>query len=181
MRSSILFTAITLLSATFTTAAPIHKRALTLRSYNEMSISSGVGGDAEARAKAVWSQGLDLSDLAAISDEDLDILKVERSNAEKAETEAFNPALDDAEGDEKDALQVGKIANKVLKLTGLAQVRQIGIAKKEAKGQTVSDSERAALQDSLTKLAKNIATDKKNAGKPSTAVSFVGETSVKKL
>ncbi|KAK6531290.1 hypothetical protein TWF281_008105 [Arthrobotrys megalospora] len=180
MRSSILFATLTLLSATFTSAAPINRRALSLRAYNEMSISSGVGGDAEARAKAVWSQGLDLSNLAAISDADLDILKVERSNAESAETDAFNPAIDAASGDDKAALQVGKIANKVLKLTGLAQVRQIGIAKKEAKGQTVSDSERAALQDSLTKLAKNIATDKKNAGKPSKAVSFVGQTSVKK-
>ncbi|KAF3156894.1 hypothetical protein TWF225_007396 [Orbilia oligospora] len=179
MHPSIFFTALTLISATFTTAAPINRRALSLRSYNQMSISSGVGGSAEARAKAIWSQGLNLSNLAEISDADLAILKVERSNAESAETEAFNPAISAASGAEKEALQVGKIANKVLKLTGLSQVRQIAIAKKEAKGQTVSASERAALQDSLTKLAKNIETDKKNAGKTSKAVSFVGQTSVK--
>ncbi|KAF3930690.1 hypothetical protein ABW19_dt0208296 [Dactylella cylindrospora] len=180
MRSTLILTTLTLLSA-FATAAPLHhaKRALTLRAYNDMSISSGVAGDAEARAKAVWSEGLDLSDLAAISDEDLDILKVERSNAEAAETEAFNPAIEAADGDEADALQRGKIANKVLKLTGLAQVRQIAIAKKEAEGDEVTESERAALEDSLTKLAKNIATDKESAGLPQTAVDFVGETSVK--
>ncbi|KAF3926287.1 hypothetical protein ABW20_dc0109227 [Dactylellina cionopaga] len=178
MRSSIFIAAFAILSATLTGAAPIHKRALTLLAYNDMSISSGVGGDAEARAKAVWGAGLDLSNLAAISDADLAVLKVERSNAESAETDAFNPAIAAASGDEKAALQVGKIANKVLKLTGLAQIRQIGIAKKEANGQTVSASEKAALDDSLTKLAKNIATDKANAGKASKAVDFVGITSV---
>ncbi|KAK6499694.1 hypothetical protein TWF481_010055 [Arthrobotrys musiformis] len=179
MHSTIFITALTFLcTVTSTAAAPIHRRALTLKSYNSMSISSGTAGNAESRAKAVWSAGLDLSDLAKISDADLEILKVERSNAEQAETEAFNPAIAAATGAEKDALQVGKIANKVLKLTGLSQVRQIAIAKKEAKGQAVSASERAALQDSLTKLAKNIETDKKNAGKASKAVSFVGQTSV---
>ncbi|EPS36098.1 hypothetical protein H072_10408 [Dactylellina haptotyla CBS 200.50] len=178
MRSSVIFTVFTVLSVTLTGAAPINRRALTLLAYNDMSISSGVGGNAEAEAKAVWEAGLDLSNLAAISDADLDILKVERSNAENAETEAFNPAIDTASGADADALQVGKIKNKVLKLTGLAQIRQIGIAKKEAAGQTVSASDKAALDDSLTKLAKNIATDKKNAGKASKAVDFVGQTSV---
>ncbi|KAK6544483.1 hypothetical protein TWF694_001177 [Orbilia ellipsospora] len=180
MHSTLLLTALTILSVTLTgtSALPIDKRALTLRTYNSMSISSGVGGDAEARAKAVWAQGVDLSNLAAISDADLAVMKVERSNAENAETEAFNPAIEKATGADADALQVGKIANKVLKLTGLAQVRQIAIAKTKAAGKTVSSSDEAALQDTLTKLAKNIATDKKNKGKASKAVSFVGQTSV---
>ncbi|KAK6335665.1 hypothetical protein TWF696_002431 [Orbilia brochopaga] len=179
----------TILLAAAATAAPLHKRALTLTAYNDMSISSGVGGDAENRANAIWTKGLTgitdvatASDdaLAAVSDDDLDILKVERENAEDAETEAFNPAIDAASGDEADALQVGKTANKVLKLTGLALVRKIGIAKKTAAGDSVSDSDQAALEDTLTKLSKNIATDVKNKGKPSTAVDFVGQTSVKK-
>ncbi|EWC45296.1 hypothetical protein DRE_00695 [Drechslerella stenobrocha 248] len=179
MRTS-LFTTIALLAAAImgATAAPLHRRALTLRAYNDMSISSGVGGNAEARAKAVWSAGLNLNNLAAISDNDLEILKVERSNAEAAETDAFNPAIDAATGGEKAALQVGKTANKVLKLTGLAQVRQITVAKAEAAGKTVSAADRAALADTLAKLAKNIATDRASAGKPSRAVSFVGKTRV---
>ncbi|KAF3929243.1 hypothetical protein AA313_de0205127 [Arthrobotrys entomopaga] len=180
MHSTIFITGLTILSATFTGAAalPIDKRALTLRTYNSMSISSGVGGNAEARAKAVWAQGVDLSNLAAISDSDLAVMKVERENAENAETQAFNPAIAKARGVDADALQVGKIANKVLKLTGLAQVRQIAIAKTKAAGKKVSSSDEVDLQDTLTKLAKNIATDKKNKGKPSKAVGFVGQTSV---
>ncbi|KAF3918558.1 hypothetical protein ABW21_db0209589 [Orbilia brochopaga] len=190
MRASSSFLATILLAAAATTAAPLHKRALTLTAYNDMSISSGVGGDAEARANAIWTKGLTgitdvqtASDdaLAAVSDADLDVLKVERENAENAETEAFNPAIDAASGDAAAALQVGKIANKVLKLTGLALVRKIGIAKTTAAGETVSSSDQAALDDTLTKLTKNIATDVKNAGKPSTAVDFVGQTSVKMI
>ncbi|KAJ6259196.1 hypothetical protein Dda_6094 [Drechslerella dactyloides] len=187
MRTSTLFATVLLAAAT-ATAAPIHKRALTLTAYNDMSISSGVGGDAENRANAIWTKGLTgitdvqtASDdaLAAVSDDDLDILKVERENAEAAETDAFNPAIDAADGDAADALQVGKTANKVLKLTGLALVRKIGIAKKTAAGDAVSSSDEAALEDTLTKLTKNIATDVENEGKPSTAVDFVGQTSVK--
>lgn len=50
-----------------------------------------------------------------------------RKAAENAETELFNPAIDAASGAEADALQVGKIKNKVLKLTGEVQVIKIKV------------------------------------------------------
>jgi hypothetical protein len=67
-------------------------------------------------------------DLATVSDDDLDALKSMREAAEDAETEEFNPAIDAADGAEADALQVGKIKNKVLKLTGLVQVLNIQVS-----------------------------------------------------
>lgn len=68
-----------------------------------------------------------------------------REAAEKAETDQFNPAIEAASGAEgtlgslfdiilshillpqAEALQVGKIKNKVLKLTGLSQILKIQV------------------------------------------------------
>lgn len=91
---------------------PLHirpKRALTFRQYNDMSISAGPAGNAEAEALAVWTAGIDLSDLTAVAAADLAVLNVERDNAENAETEAFNPAIEAASGAAAEALQCGKI------------------------------------------------------------------------
>jgi len=74
-----------------------------------MSISAGPAGNAEAEAQAIWTAGIDLSDLTAVAAADLAILKVERENAENAETEAFNPAIEAASGAAAEALQCGKI------------------------------------------------------------------------
>jgi cell division protein FtsB len=60
--------------------------------------------------------------------------------------------------------QNGKIKNKVLKL--MATV--IKLEAQEAQGQDVA----AKLAEETKKLDNNIATDVKNAGKPSTAVPF---------
>lgn len=61
-------------------------------------------------------------------------------------------------------VQNGKIKNKVLKL--MATV--IKLEAQQAQGQDVADK----LATEQTKLANNIATDKENAGQPSTAVPF---------
>ena len=50
-----------------------------------------------------------------------------REAAEDAETAQFNPAIAAESGAEADALQVGKIKNKVLKLTGEVQVLNIQV------------------------------------------------------
>ncbi|RPA82042.1 hypothetical protein BJ508DRAFT_305946 [Ascobolus immersus RN42] len=166
-----------------TLAAPIEKRALTLRTYDSMSISGGRAGNAQSEALAKFTAGLGFTGLPntqqalAVSANDLKILKVERENAEKAETEAFNPAIDRASGAAKDALQCGKIKNKVLKLTGLAIVRRIDLAQRTAKGQDVTEL-RAQLDDTEKKLANNIKTDQASAGKSCTAVRFTGKTRV---
>ena len=64
-----------------------------------------------------------------------------REAAESAETDDFDPQIDAASGAAADALQNGKIANKVLKLTGEVQVLNIKIAKAKAAGEDTSDLE----------------------------------------
>lgn len=78
---------------------------LSSSAYNDFQISSGVAGNAEEEANALFS-AIDTSNLAAVSKADLDIIKATHDVAEDAEVEAFNPALEDATGDEATALQV---------------------------------------------------------------------------
>lgn len=65
-----------------------------------------------------------------------------REAAEDAETDLFNPAIEEA-GDsaEGDALSVGKIMNKVLKLTGEVQALNIQLAQQKADGKDTSATE----------------------------------------
>ncbi|KAI9734277.1 MAG: hypothetical protein M1834_002381 [Cirrosporium novae-zelandiae] len=158
---------VTFLTCLFTTlaiAAPLNKRALTLQSFNELSISNGTAGNAEAEAKAKFPVG---SDLAAVSADDLDTLQTERESAEAAETEAFNPAIDDAtDDDEETALENGKIKNKVLKLTAEVLALQI----QQAQGEDTSDK----IEEEQGKLDTNIALDKAAAGQESQSVDFDG-------
>ncbi|KAJ5042771.1 uncharacterized protein L3040_004166 [Drepanopeziza brunnea f. sp. 'multigermtubi'] len=129
--------------------------------YNDFQISSGTAGSAEANAAALFT-GLP-SDLTQVTANDLEVIKGIYNAAEDAEVNAFNPAIAAATGPAADALEVGKNANKVLKLT--AQV--IGIQVEASQGGTGGDF--AAVQ---AKLAKSIAADKASAGQASTAVSF---------
>lgn len=131
--------------------------------YNALSISSGVAGNAEAEALALFS-ALPLSDPSTISRADITFLNQVNKAANGAETEAFNPAIEAASGAEKDALAAGKTKNKVLKL----MATKLQLEAKMAQGEDVS----AKLDEELKKLANNVATDKKNAGKASTGLPF---------
>lgn len=137
-----------------------------------------------------------------------------REAAEDAETDQFNPAIAAASGADgeaphflcsssspltldatssADALQVGKIKNKVLKLTGEVQALNIQLAQAQAAGKDTSDIESkiseeqyvpsrffsmymsmtisdATFSSFRTKLTTNIATDKASAGQPSKGV-----------
>ncbi|KAI4517924.1 hypothetical protein K525DRAFT_209804, partial [Schizophyllum commune Loenen D] len=130
------------------------------RSYADFQISDGVAGDAEAEANAVFVDPFDGVDLAS------DNIQTMREAAEDAETEKFNSAIEAASGDEADALQVGKIKNKVLKLTGEVQALKIKIA--QAGGDTADLEDK--LAEEQKKLDTNIATDKKSAGATSQSV-----------
>ena len=66
-------------------------------------------------------------DLATVDSTTLKAVQTMREAAEAAETEQFNPAIDAASGAEADALQNGKIKNKVLKLTGEVQALNIQV------------------------------------------------------
>ncbi|KAF7297809.1 NAD(P)-binding protein [Mycena kentingensis (nom. inval.)] len=139
-----------------------------LRDYDDFQISDGVGGNAEALANAVFVDPFP-ADLTTVSAEALDNLSAMREAAEAAETDKFNPAIEAASGAEADALQVGKIQNKVLKLTGFVQIQKIKIAQAEADGDDTADLEEK-LAEEQAKLDNNIATDKASAGEPSLGV-----------
>lgn len=131
--------------------------------YDAISISGGQAGNAEAEALAVFS-ALDLNNPANIDQADIKFLNSVNQVANQAEKGAFNPAIEAATGAEADALAAGKTKNKVLKLVAT----KLQLEAKQAQGEDVS----AKLEEELTKLNNNIATDKQNAGKPSTALPF---------
>ncbi|KAG9098094.1 hypothetical protein FRC06_006816 [Ceratobasidium sp. 370] len=135
-----------------------------LRDYADFQISSGVAGDALSRAEAVFKTPLDGVDLATVSDEDLKNLNTMRGAASKFETTDFNPAIEAASGEEADALQRGKIANKVLKNLGSVMVASIKAPKAEAAGEDASEFA-TTIEEETKKMNKNAATDKADAGK----------------
>ncbi|KAI0829545.1 hypothetical protein F5Y06DRAFT_211391 [Hypoxylon sp. FL0890] len=148
-------------------AAAVQAGVFTQQTYNDISISGGVAGNAEQEALAVFS-ALDPNNLAAADDDDIDFLKSVNRICNDAEDKAFNPAIDAASGEEADALQRGKIKNKVLKLE--ATILRLKI--QQAQGDDVAD-DMAAEQK---KLDNNIKQDEDEAGKASTFLSFDATT-----
>ena len=141
--------------------------SFTQQSYDDISISGGVAGNAEAEALQVFS-ALDMNNLAAATEADIDFLKSVNSICNDAEKEAFNTAIDAADGEEADALQRGKIKNKVLKL----EATMIRLMIEQAQGEDVADD----IEAELKKLNNNIKQDEEEAGKPSTFLSFDATT-----
>ncbi|KAI0533373.1 small secreted protein [Xylaria digitata] len=137
------------------------------QNYDDISISGGVAGNAQNEALAVFS-ALDLNDLANVDEDDLDFLNSVNQIANDAETDAFNPAIEAASGEEADALQRGKIKNKVLKLTATV----LKLQAQAAQGEDVQDK----LDEEQTKLDNNIQQDEDEAGNASTFLSFDATT-----
>ncbi|VDB95963.1 unnamed protein product [Peniophora sp. CBMAI 1063] len=156
-------------SASTSTAATQTAANFQALDYADFQISDGVAGNAEAEANAVFVDPFANVDLSTVSADVLDAIQTMREAAEDAETSQFNPAIDAATGADADALQVGKIKNKVLKLTGEVQGINIKIAQAQAKGDDTSDLE-SSLAAEQKKLTTNIATDKKSAGAASQSV-----------
>ncbi|KAI1803021.1 hypothetical protein F4811DRAFT_363045 [Daldinia bambusicola] len=148
-------------------AAFVQAGVFTKQTYNDISISGGVAGNAEEEALSVFS-ALDMNNLAAADKDDIDFLKSVNKICNEAEEEAFNTAIDDASGEAAKALQRGKIKNKVLKLE--ATVLRLKI--QQAQGEDVSDE----MAKELKKLNNNIKQDEDEAGQPSTALSFDATT-----
>jgi len=143
----------------FALAAPLERR-FTQLAYAQFQISDGVGGNAKAQADAVFNLGGQA--LADVSAADLAAIQAMREEAESAETDDFDPEIAAASGAAADALQVGKIKNKVLKLTG----EILGLQIEQAQGKdTASD-----IATETTKLNNNIQLDTANAGKASKGV-----------
>ncbi|ETI26283.1 hypothetical protein G647_03060 [Cladophialophora carrionii CBS 160.54] len=135
---------------------------LTARPYSQFQISDGVAGNALAEVNAMFP--IDTSDLASVSEDDLQIIKDARETAEDAETGTggFNDELDAASGDTT-ALQNGKIKNKVLKL----QLEVLALQIEAAQG----DADQDKIDEEMTKLNNNIALDEAAAGEDSVGVS----------
>ncbi|KAB2102271.1 hypothetical protein AG0111_0g10036 [Alternaria gaisen] len=160
--------------AALSVAAPTSsKRAVVARqsgpvladtTYNDISISGGQAGNAQAEAMAVFS-ALDLQNPENIDPADLTFLNEVNQVANDAEKEAFNPAVEAATGDEADQIQNGKIKNKVLKL--MATV--IKLQAQQAQG---DDSVADKLAEEMTKLNNNIKQDTAAAGQVSIAEPF---------
>lgn len=114
---------------------------------------------------------IDQSDFASVDEEDLAIIKAARKTAENAETKAggFNEAIEAAGGKNTpagQALQRGKIKNKVLKL----QLQVLASQIEAAQGKDTAEK----LASQRTKLAKNVQLDEEEAGLPSSTVDFQG-------
>ncbi|KAF2703621.1 hypothetical protein K504DRAFT_342594, partial [Pleomassaria siparia CBS 279.74] len=160
-------TATVIAFAALTVALPTPKPGLAKRAavladttYDAISISGGVAGNAEAEALAVFS-ALDLNDLANVDPADLKFLGAVNDVANDAETDAFNVAL---EAGDDEAVANGKTKNKVLKL----MATKIELEAKAAQGEDTS----AKLAEELKKLQNNIDADVAAAGQASTALPF---------
>ncbi|TVY39850.1 hypothetical protein LSUB1_G004048 [Lachnellula subtilissima] len=148
-------------------AAATSKAVLTVQTYNDFSVSSGVAGNALAEVNAKFP--IDQTNFAGVAASDLAIISSAAQLSEQAETATggFNTAVAAASGTAATALQNGKIKNKVLKLQTDVMRIQIEVAQ----GNTAAGSQLAAQQ---TKLATNVALDKAAAGQAATAISFAG-------
>lgn len=106
-----------------------------------------------------------------MDEEDLAIIKAARETAEAAETEegGFNDAIEAAGGKDTpagQALQIGKIKNKVLKL----QLQVLALQVEAAQGKDTAEK----LAKQRTKLENNIQQDEEAAGEASSSVDFQG-------
>lgn len=140
------------------------------KTYDQISISGGVAGNAEAEANAVFS-ALNVANLAAATEADKQFLNSVNQICNDAETKAFNPAISAAGGTSSTAgkaLQIGKIKNKVLKLK--ATLLLLGV--KQAQGEDVA----ADIAAETKKFNNNIQQDKAQAGKASTKLAFSAST-----
>ncbi|KAG5660097.1 hypothetical protein KAF25_003619 [Fusarium avenaceum] len=129
------FTSVLLGFAATAFASPIAKRGVFSQStYNDLSISGGSAGNAQQ--EALQKLGGLPTDLSTVEKSDLDFLDSVNGIANDAEKDAFNPAIEAASGEDADALQRGKIKNKVLKLTATV----LKLEAQQAQGEDVADN-----------------------------------------
>jgi hypothetical protein len=97
--------------AALVAAAPVNqKRAVfSATTFNAISISGGVAGNGQQEALDALA-GLP-NDLTTVEQADLDFLSDVNRICNDAETDAFNPAIEAASGEEADALQVCKCSS----------------------------------------------------------------------
>ncbi|KAK1972631.1 hypothetical protein LZ32DRAFT_612378 [Colletotrichum eremochloae] len=164
---AVLFTlAATGFSAPVDTVDRRQAKLLSVQSYSQFQVSDGTGGNALGEVAQKFPVAQIKANLKGVSKDDLAILQGARVAAEDAETDAggFNDAIAKASGADADALQVGKIKNKVLKL----QLEVLALQVQQAQG---ADNQ-AKIDAEQKKLNNNVNLDKAAAGKPSKSVAF---------
>ncbi|OHF01342.1 hypothetical protein CORC01_03375 [Colletotrichum orchidophilum] len=164
---AVLFTlAATGLSAPILGAEKRQAKLLTVQDYSKFQVSSGVGGNALAEVAQKFPVDKIKANLAGVSKDDLATLQAARVAAESAETDAggFNDSIAKASGADADALKVGKIKNKVLKL----QLEVLALQVQQAQGA----SNQAKIDAEQKKLDNNVKTDTASKGKTSQSVSI---------
>ncbi|RDW77528.1 hypothetical protein BP6252_05581 [Coleophoma cylindrospora] len=162
--------------AALTIAAPtvaVEKRGIfATTAYNDLSISGGVAGNAQAEALAVFTKfGLDPNNLGSLTAGDLKFLSDVNGVCNDAEKGVYNAAVSAASGTAAESLQIGKIKNKVLKLTAT----MLRLQAEQAQG-TDTSAEQAVEGK---KLNNNISQDKGKAGIASTKLDFAGTVTAK--
>jgi len=159
------FLTFALLFSVFSSAAvgaPIAKRAP--RTYAELSIGGGEGGNALAEAQAKFPG--DPATLSAATTSDFNADAHCSVEAEQAFLDAGAIA---SSSRATNGISVGLFKNKVLKIFGTMVALQAEIAQS---GGTASADQTAQLADLTSKLATNVAVDKTNAGLASQDVTF---------
>ncbi|KZV76407.1 hypothetical protein PENSPDRAFT_646179 [Peniophora sp. CONT] len=157
-------TAFTLLFAAFAYAAPIQHQKRAARSFSQISIGGGVGGNALAEAKAKFPGTAATLSAATTSDFNTDAhcsVLAEQAYLDAGAIASSNKATN--------GVSVGLFKNKVLKIYSTLLVTQAEVAQNGGKA---SAAQQAQIDDLTAKLATNVAIDKKNAGIASKDVSF---------
>jgi len=159
LTSALLFS---LLTASLAAPVQIAKRAP--RTYAQLSIGGGVGGNALAEAQAKFPGSPASLSKATASDFNADAhcsVLAEQAFLDAGAIASSNRATN--------GVSVGLFKNKVLKLFGTMVALQAQIAESGGKA---SAAQTAQLADLSSKLAVNVAVDKTNAGLKSQDVTF---------
>lgn len=154
------------------TSVPVPRstRLITYRSYNDIQISDTDGGTAYAEASAVFVSPFAGVILADVSYADFDAVMLMAEAAEDADFELFEPALACAENFTiSDALEVGRVKNKVLQLTGVLQAMKIKIARRRPDAEDPLWDLYYAIRDTLDEYVEM---DAANAGLLSQGVRY---------
>ncbi|GKT83550.1 LOW QUALITY PROTEIN: small secreted protein [Colletotrichum tofieldiae] len=138
-------------------------KILSVQDYSQFQVSDGTGGNALDEVAQKFPIDQIKANLAGVSKDDLAILQAARVAAEDGRR-GFNEAIGKASGADADALKVGKIKNKVLKL----QLEVLALQVQQAQG---ADNQ-AKIDAEQKKLDNNVKTDKASAGKASQSVTF---------
>jgi len=145
-------------------SAPVQIAKRAPRTYQQLSIGGGVGGNALAEAKAKFPGSPATLSAATTSD-----FNADAHCSVLAEQAFLNAGAIASSSRATNGVSVGLFKNKVLKIFGTMVAFQAEIAQSGGKA---TASQQASLDDLTSKLAVNVAVDKTNAGIKSQDVNF---------